>query len=137
MEKETTLLLILIILLIVLYYFSTCKPESFDNTATKPTNLANLAETKNTNEPVVLLVFLTKQCPHCHHYDKDVHHKLSSDLKKHNVIVKKIYADEDDDDLFDKHEIMYVPAGVVKTGDSVKKVNGALTAENVMKTSKQ
>ena len=124
MEKENVLLLILIILLFVLYYFSGCKSENFADLENKKDNC------------VVLMVFLTKHCPHCKTYDNHQHEDLENKLANHNIKIKKVYADEDDDNLFDKHEVMFVPAGVVMKGDAKAKVNGAITHENVMNTAK-
>ena len=124
MEKENVLLLILIILLFVLYYFSGCKSENF----------AHLNEEKD--NCAVLMVFLTKHCPHCKTYDNYQHAELENKLANHNIKIKKVYADEDDDDLFNKNEVMFVPAGVVMKGDAKAKINGAITHENVLKTAK-
>ena len=126
MEKENVLLLILIILLFVLYYFSGCKSETFSGDL-KPEQKDNC---------VTLMVFLTKHCPHCVNHDKHHHDNLVKKLSHHNINVKKVYADEDDDNLFDKHEIMFVPAAMVMKGDTVAKVNGPITHENVMHTAK-
>ena len=140
MESETTLLLILIILLIVLYYFSG-STDSFANINTNmnmrdKSNKSNESNESNEyTESVVLLVFLTKQCPHCVNYDRNVHDTLTKDLNsKANIKVKKVYADEDQDNLFDKHNIMFVPAGLVVKGNSVEKVNGEINFKNVVDT---
>jgi hypothetical protein len=126
MEKETVLLLILIILLFVLYYFSGCKSDTFANLQ---------AEQKDTC--VILMVFLTKQCPHCKTYDNHQHAALANNLAQHNIKVKKVYADEDEDNLFDQHGVMFVPAAMVMKGDKKEKVNGAITHENVVNTAKK
>jgi len=121
MESQTTLLLILIILLFVLYYFSNCKPEHF------------AGNTNNATESV-LMVFLTKQCPHCVNFDKNVHDNLAKELATKNIKIKKIYADQDPEKLFDQYQIMYVPAGIVVKDDETKKVNGEINFNNVVKT---
>ena len=126
MEKENVLLLILIILLFVLYYFSGCQPEKFANLNPEQKDI-----------PVILLVFLTKQCPHCVNYDRQQHANLANNLAKSNIQVKKVYADEDEDNLFDQHNVMFVPAAVVMKGDVKEKVNGAITHENVVNTAKK
>jgi thioredoxin-related protein len=120
MEKENVLLLILIILLFVLYYFSGCKSENF-------------ADLKAEKDNCVLMVFLTKQCPHCVNYDKNQHAALENNLAQYNIKIKKVYADEDDDDLFTKNDVKFVPAYMVMKGDAAAKIGGPITPENVLK----
>ena len=78
-----------------------------------------------------LMVFLTRHCPHCVTYDKHKHDNLCKELDNHGIKIKKIYADEDPDNLFDKHEVQFVPTAILKKGDKVVKVNGEINTKNV------
>ena len=52
----------------------------------------------NIDNNVELLVFLTKTCPHCINYD-NIHMNLEKQLKN-RCRIRKIYADNDKDNLF-------------------------------------
>jgi thioredoxin-related protein len=155
MESETILLVILIVLLFVLYYFSSCKSEHFHNNqaANENENSINTIESPESNEynesfnsgnsenagdAAILMVFLTKHCPHCVSYDRSKHANLSKELgEKANIKVKRVYADEDPENLFDANEIQFVPAALVMKGNNKIKVNGDINFNNVVATTKK
>lgn len=87
------LLVILIILLCVVVYqfYFINKYENFDNTPT-------------------LYIFVSKTCPHCVTYNEKTHPVLEKALANTNIKLKKVFADEDPDKLFDKFDVKYVPA---------------------------
>lgn len=117
MLNSTILLLILLILLFILYMTS------------------NYSENFNVDR-YTMYIFLSKNCPHCVNYDNGVHNKLMNDIKtlKTNIDVKKIYAHEDSDNLFDKYNIQYVPAALVMKKDKNMLVNGEINVDNISKT---
>jgi len=88
----------------------------------------------NVDNKKKILAFLSKRCPHCIRYDKETHDKLVSELgDKYNFT--KIYDDEEkNEELFNKYDIKYVPKLlIVDENDKVKKIDGQLTAENILK----
>jgi hypothetical protein len=84
-----------------------------------------------------IIVFLSKNCPHCVHYDKKYFLRLKGKLNKlgkGNIMVKKVYPDKDPNNLFDKYDIQFVPAGVAIYNDKSEKINGVITPTNSLKT---
>jgi thiol-disulfide isomerase/thioredoxin len=84
------------------------------------------------NKNVELLVFLTKTCPHCVKYDNDIHYKLEKQLEK-KCRIRKIYADNDKENLFDKYNIEYVPKGLLLSKERYVPIEGALDNETISK----
>jgi hypothetical protein len=99
--------------------------SSFDNSNSNSNSNSN-------NTEKVLMVFLTKQCPHCVTYTDNVHTNLENELKKDNINIKKIYKDDDKDGLFEKHDIKYVPKAMLMIGNETKDVN-KINADTIKK----
>ena len=85
----------------------------------------------NIDNNVELLVFLTKSCPHCINYD-NIHMNLEKQLKN-RCRIRKIYADNDKDNLFDKYDIQYVPKGLLLSKERYIPIEGALDNETICK----
>ena len=85
----------------------------------------------NIDNNVELLVFLTKTCPHCVKYD-NIHMNLEKQLKN-RCRIRKIYADNDKDNLFDKYDIQYVPKGLLLSKERYIPIEGALDNETICK----
>ena len=117
---------------------------STDNDNTEPFNDENL-EPKSLvtlDKKYMVIVFLSKGCPHCITYDKRKYNRLVTRLNKltgNKIIVRKIYSDKDPKGLFDKYKIQYVPAAIViSEGKSGKKsqVQGEISPKNIIATIK-
>jgi len=125
------LLAVLIIVIIVQFYFIEhyTITDNFDSV-----NSEHYMETSNNtvNDQVIVVVFLSTTCPHCVHYDEEVHETLSEQLKKNNINLGKIYSNNDPDNLFDKFNVEYVPAAFVFKGIQHKKLPGPITYEGIM-----
>jgi thiol-disulfide isomerase/thioredoxin len=78
-----------------------------------------------------LLVFLSKTCPYCIKYDKEMHNKLEKELEN-KCKIRKIYSDNDKDNLFSKYKINYVPKGILLSKDRYIPIEGALTGSNII-----
>jgi len=78
-----------------------------------------------------LLVFLSKTCPYCIKYEKEQHNKLEKELKD-KCTIRKIYSDDDKDDLFSKYKIEYVPKGILLSGERYIPIEGALVGSNII-----
>jgi hypothetical protein len=160
MDKDILIAIILIAVLLIFYcYNSPSKSENF----TQETNFEPEAafdpsvnnvsgdekhgeafddesNEKNVTAPAKkaqVIVFLSKNCPHCVHYDKDKFSRLKGKLNKlanGNVTVKKIYADKDPKGLFNKYEVQYVPAGVVLANNKTSKISGDISPVNSLNT---
>ena len=114
MENHCWLIIILVILLcVVIFQFVYCI-ETFDTTQEKNTS---------DNTPT-LCVFISKTCPHCVTYNEKTHPMLEKALKdtNTNIKIKKIYADEDPTNLFEKFGVQYVPTFFCVKGDKKVKV---------------
>ncbi len=86
----------------------------------------------NSDKNVELLVFLTKTCPHCVRYDNQIHMNLENKLKN-RCRIRKIYADNDKDKLFEKYDIQYVPKGLLLSNERYVPIEGALDNETICK----
>jgi hypothetical protein len=106
-DKESWLILILIILLcIVIVQVGFCM-ENFESV---------------NNDTPTLLIFISKTCPHCVTYNEKTHPILEKALSNTNIKLKKIYADEDPDKLFEKYGVQYVPTFYCVKGDKKERV---------------
>ena len=114
------LLIILIILLIILYVQSSYFKEKFNS--------------KNSNTDINILVFVSKTCGHCVNYNNNVHDKLETLAKAKGWNLKRIYSDEDPENLFSKYNVIYVPTCFIIKNDNVKQVSGSITLENIENT---
>ena len=160
MEKDIIVVIILLFVLVVIYFYvNPSKSENFAqddgfepetafdssiNSITGDENhgvafddeaTENKAPMPNKNAQVI--VFLSKNCPHCVHYDKDKFKRLKGKLNKlgkGNVNVIKIYADKDPKALFNKYEVQYVPAAVVLHNGKNSKLSGEISPSNALKT---
>ncbi len=108
----TTFIIILIVILVILYVHHKAYLESFMNSHT-------------TNEPTTLLIFVSKSCGHCINYNQKYHDSVVELAQKKGVNVKRIFSDEDPENLFDKFKVMYVPTCFVMKGDKIHKNLGS------------
>lgn len=160
MDKDILSVIILLVALLVFYfYISPSKSENFTqednfepesafdssiNTMPGDDNFGNAFNDEktenNTSAPskkAQLIVFLSKTCPHCVHYDKDQFKRLKGKLNKlgkGNVSIVKIYADKDPKALFNKYEVQYVPTAVVIHNGKNSKLSGEISPSNTLKT---
>lgn len=160
MDKDIIIVILLLVALLVFYfYINPSKSENFaqEDIFESPTAFDSSINTDNGNEnhgkafddetseskaPVPgkkaqVIVFLSKHCPHCVHYDKDKFIRFKGKLNKlgkGNVEVIKIYADKDPKALFNKYEVQYVPAAVVLHNGKSSKLSGEISPVNALNT---
>lgn len=160
MDKDILIAIILIVVLLIFYFYTSpsksenfaqednFEPESaFDSSTNSSAGDESHGEAfddetneKNASAPAAkaqVIVFLSKNCPHCVHYDRDKFARLKGKLNKlsnGNVSVKKIYADKDPKGLFNKHEVQFVPAAVVIHKGKVSKISGEISPANSLNT---
>ena len=103
-----------------------------NNNINSTTNSETNDETNNKKK---LLVFLSKTCPHCVTYENVTHKKLLNELDN-KFVIQKVYSDEDTNELFNKHNIKYVPKAIVISNGKEYQVNGLLKSENIMNADK-
>lgn len=82
----------------------------------------------------IVYVFLSEGSSDCIEWVKDDQANITSSLSKQNIILTVIYSNNDPDNLFSKYNIDYVPAAYVVQGSNSYKVNGKITADNIMST---
>jgi len=117
-QNQTIIIaVVIVVILLIALYFMTRK-ENF--------------ETDNTE----VLLFLSKTCPHCVTFKNNELHPLGHKLKEDGIKHRVMMADEDKEGLFDKHNIMYVPACVIIKDNKPKKLDGRITHEKIMETIK-
>jgi thiol-disulfide isomerase/thioredoxin len=81
-----------------------------------------------------LLVFLSKTCPHCITYEKETHDKLLKELLKeldNEIMIEKVYSDNDTQGLFNKYNINFVPAGILLSRERHIPIEGIINTENI------
>jgi thioredoxin-related protein len=162
MDKDIVFAIFLIVILLIFYFLiSPSKSENFaqedgfEPETAFDSSLNNLSGDENhgrafndegeeksapiPEKKAQVIVFLSKQCPHCVDYNKDSFTRLKGKLAKlgnGNIIVKKVYADKDPNGLFNKYEVKYVPTGVVIHNNKNSKINGEISPVNSLKTIK-
>ena len=160
MDIDILVVIILIVVLLVFYiYVSPPKSESFaQEESFEPESAFDAstnAETGDENhgksfsdeksessvsapaKKAQVIVFLSKHCPHCIHYDKDQFKRLKGKLAKlgnGNVSVVKVYADKDPKGLFNKHDVQFVPAALVVHNGKTAKISGEISPTNALNT---
>ncbi len=115
-----TFIIILIVIIVILYIQHKTYFESFERSAD--------------SEPLTLLVFVSKSCGHCVNYNNNYHDDVVTMAKQKGVDVKRIFSDEDTDNMFDKFKIMYVPTGIIMKGNSIYKNLGSNVNLQTIKT---
>jgi thiol-disulfide isomerase/thioredoxin len=93
-------------------------------------SFTNILGNKDNN--IELVVFLTRTCPHCVRYDKEIHMNLEKQLQN-RCRIRRVYADNDKDNLFNKYDIQYVPKGLLLSNERYIPIEGALNNENICK----
>jgi hypothetical protein len=106
-----TFIIILVVILVILYIHHKAYLEPFVSS--------------QSNEPISLLVFVSKSCGHCVNYNKNHHDSVVELAKQKGVQVKRIFSDEDPENLFDKFKVMYVPTCFIMKGDKIHKNLGS------------
>lgn len=121
----TTFIIVLLVILILLYVHHKAYFESFVSSN-------NEINKNKTNEPTTLLIFVSKTCGHCVNYNKNYHDAVVKLANEKGVTVKRIFSDEDPDNLFDKFKVMYVPTGFLMKGDKIlKNLNSNINPQSV------
>ena len=105
-----TFIIILVVILVILYIHHKAYFEPFESSS---------------SEPLTLLVFVSKSCGHCVNYNSNYHDGIVKLAKQKGVEVKRIFSDEDPDNMFDQFKVMYVPTGIVMKGNQVYKNLGS------------
>lgn len=162
MDKDIAVAIFLIVILLIFYFWiSPSKSENFvqedkfEPDVAFDSSINNLQGDENSGEAFhdeqsdknisvptqksQVIVFLSKQCPHCVHYDRDNFARLKGKLNKlgnGNIVVKKVYADKDPNGLFNKYDVQYVPAAVVIHNNKTGKISGEISPGNSLKTIK-
>ncbi len=101
----TIILLILLLIVSIQFYYSI---DNFENI--------------NSTEPT-LYVFVSKTCPHCVTYNEQTHPIVEKELANKNIKIKKIWANDDPDKLYDKFNVLYVPCFYLVKGDKKEKLS--------------
>ena len=110
-----TFIIVLVVILVIIFIFHKTYFEEF----------------KNNTSPVTILVFVSKSCGHCVNYNKQMHNEVADFANSNKFEYKRIFADDDKDNLFDKHNIQYVPASVILKGDEIKKIDGSINTSSI------
>jgi len=114
-----TFIIILISILVILYIHHRIYFESFTTVSMSETTDEKL------NMPLSVLIFVSKSCGHCVNYNKNHHDQLVRIAKEKGIHVKRIFSDEDPDNLFEKYKIMFVPSVYIMNGDKIYKNLGS------------
>ena len=105
----------LIIILLILTYIMLNAKEGFS------TN----------NSSITVLIFVSKSCGHCITYNNTTHATITDYASENNINLKRIFSDDDPDNLFDKYNIQYVPACIIIKENKTKTLNGQITHANI------
>jgi hypothetical protein len=109
----------LILIFVVLYIHHKAYLEPFVLSQSTQSNLTQ------STEPTTVLIFVSKSCGHCINYNKNYHDKVVELASKKGTQVKRVFSDEDPENLFEKFKVMYVPACFVMKGDKIHKNLGS------------
>ncbi len=110
MDKICWLILFLLILLcVVIYQFLYCM-ENFG------------ASSSDCQNKSTFYVFVSKSCPHCVTYNDKTHPILEKALTNTDICIKRVFADEDPDKLFEKFNVQFVPTFYCVKGDKKERV---------------
>jgi thioredoxin-related protein len=161
MDFDVLIVIILLIALLVFYVYinpnskSECfaQEDNFEHMSAFDTSINDDIGNENDGKPfddesleknavvppnkAQVIVFFGRHCPHCVHYDRDKFKRLKGKLNKlgnGNVSVLKVYSDKDPKGLFNKHDIQFVPAGVVISNGKVSKISGEISPANALAT---
>lgn len=110
LNASTILLIVLIVLLLIVsYQFYFCID-----------NFANISD----NTPT-LYVFVSKTCPHCVTYNEKTHPMLEKAFANENtnIKIKRVFADQDPEKLFDKFNVEFVPTFWCVKGNKKEQVS--------------
>jgi thiol-disulfide isomerase/thioredoxin len=110
-----TFIIALIVILAVLFIYDYSQKESFGGT----------------EEPVKIMVFVSKTCGHCVKYNDEMHDKVAEYAKNKGHELVRLFSDDDTDNLFDKFDIQYVPACVIMKGNKITKLNSQINPDNL------
>lgn len=114
-----TFIILLVIILVLIFIFNKTYFESYDNT-----------------NPTTIIIFVSKTCGHCITYNSKMHNKVEKYSKDNGINLQRVFADEDNDKLFENYNIEYVPACVIIKGNAVKKVDSSITPDTINSTIK-
>ncbi len=142
---SSTLILLLLILWIAVNYFMKCKSETFEQEVKMQTQENKfkklISEKINLNDQeypqkmddkkIRIIVFLSKTCPACVNFDKNIHNKVKEQfMNNDNITIDKIYSGESalNDKMFNDFNVQLIPTCFVideMTGKTIK-TNGVL-----------
>ena len=77
-----------------------------------------------------LLIFVSKNCPHCINYLINSHQKLTN-LLHNDCNIKLIFDDEDHNSLFSKYKIDFVPKAIILLENKEYIVDGNINYDNI------
>jgi len=101
-----TFIILLIVVLVLIFIYNKTYLEGFENTT-----------------PIKIIIFVSKSCPHCVTYNKNMHSKIEQFCNQNGISLQRIFSDEDKDGLFEKYNIEYVPAAILIKNDQVTNVS--------------
>lgn len=122
MFEISLILLVLLILVIVAIIFKKKIYECFGSDSNS---------NSNSNEKISLLIFVSETCHHCVNYNKMTHPELVSWANKKGYELKRIFAHDDKEKLFDKYNIEFVPACVIIKDSQIKSLSGPINSTNI------
>jgi thiol-disulfide isomerase/thioredoxin len=93
---------------------------------------------KNTENKIInnnkkkIIIFLSKTCPGCINYLKNIEDKVKKEFSNEYIIENKFI--DEDEKLFIKHDIEYVPQAMVFHENKNMKIDGYINVENIKST---
>ena len=109
-----TFIIVLVVILVIFYIHHKAYLEPFIS-----------SQSNESNKPTSLLIFVSKSCKHCVDYNEKYHDSVVKLAKKKDINVKRIFSDEDPENLFEKFKVTYVPACFVMKGNEIYKNLGS------------
>lgn len=79
------------------------------------------------DESLKLYVFVSGHCPHCHTYINNHHNNVINICKSKGIEVEKVQSDGSakSNDLFNKYDVQFIPAGILVKGNKLYKKLGS------------
>lgn len=126
--------ILVIVIFVIMFKKKICESFSISTNSTNPTNpinLTNLTEANDLNKKISILVFVSETCSHCVNYNKTTHFNLVQWANTNGYELKRIFAHDDKDKLFEKYNIEYVPACIIIKGSKTKLLDGTINENNI------
>ena len=84
--------------------------------------MENFESSKDCKDKPTFYAFVSKSCPHCVTYNNNTQPILEKSLANTNICIKRIFADEDPDKLFEKFKVQFVPTFYCVKGNKQERV---------------